>query len=58
MILKILLKKGNIAMKTSNFFSNNSPLFRFFGTDPTMFRTTAAMRWFGPEMDFFSGDMR
>ena len=42
-------------MKRSVFFNDNS-LFRCFGTDPTLFRTTAALRWWGTEMELFSVD--
>ena len=47
-------------MKRSVFFNNtrttnnDNALLRCFGTDPTLFRTTAALRWWGPEVDMFS----
>ena len=49
-------------MKRSVFFNNNRPistdnsLIRCFGTDPTLFRTTTALRGWSPEVDLFIAD--
>lgn len=48
-------------MKRFAFFENHtrnanadSSLVRCFGIDPSVFRTTAALHWWGPEVEFFS----
>ncbi len=43
---------SNDKTRTNN---TNSSMLRCFGTDPTFFRTAAALRWWGPEVDFFCG---
>ena len=50
------MKRSVFSTNRTRTANTNNSLVRCFGTEPSVFRTTAALHGWGPGMDFFSAN--